>query len=163
MNRNLVLTGLMGAGKSTVGQLLAERLKFAYIDLDREIERAARKSVAEIFTQDGEAAFRDLETQTLRALGGIQQAVIASGGGAPLRPENRVLMREIGDIVWLAVSPETAFARVRASDRPLLQVADPLGRLRALAAEREPAYADCDLRVDANADAAQVVEAILKR
>lgn len=163
MNRNIVLTGLMGAGKSTVGQLLAQRLKFAYIDLDREIEQAAHKSVAEIFATDGEAVFRDLETQALRALGGIEQAVIASGGGAPLRPENRVLMREIGYIVWLDVDPQIAYARIKTSDRPLLKRDNPLACLQNLAAERQAAYSDCDWRIDANADPAQVIEAILKQ
>lgn len=157
---NILLTGLMGAGKTSVGKALAGKLGYGALDLDFEIERAARKKISDIFAEAGEEAFRDLETQTLRALGGLQRMVIATGGGTPLRAENRILMRELGQIVWLDITPETAYARTQAGDRPLLQNGDALETLTRLATERLPAYRDCDLRVDGNGTTEAVAEKI---
>lgn len=119
--RHLFLTGFMGAGKTTVGRLVADRLGRPFIDLDAEITRREGMSVPDIFRQRGEESFRESEHDALQALGGAEPAVVATGGGVVLRPENRTLLSRLGTVVYLAVTPEEALARVGATpDRPLL-------------------------------------------
>jgi len=132
-----------GSGKSSVARRVARASGRRPVDVDAEIEREAGRPIPEIFATDGEAGFRDLETQVLRAvLESDEPAVIATGGGAVLRAENRAAMRSHGVVVWLRATPETLLARVGdGSSRPLL-AGDPLGNLARLAAERGDAYAD---------------------
>ncbi|HVZ42392.1 MAG TPA: shikimate kinase [Ramlibacter sp.] len=137
----LILVGMPGSGKSTVGRHLARRLHLPFHDSDHVIEQRIGCSIAEYFEREGEAAFRDLEEEVLRELTASGDAVISTGGGAVLRPANRALLRERGQVVYLRSSPEEVFRRVRHDTRrPLLQVADPMGRLRQMHAERDPLY-----------------------
>jgi shikimate kinase len=137
----------MGSGKSTVGRRLADRLGRRFVDLDDELVATAGRSIPELFTDEGEAAFRDREHDALvTVLDGGSSLVVATGGGAVLRADNRDLMRATGRVIWLRARPDTLAARVgRGDGRPVLgdggedpeQVADRLG---ALAVERAPAY-----------------------
>jgi len=130
-----------GGGKSTVGREVARRLHRRFVDCDKEIELRSGCTIATLFERDGEAAFRDLEAATLAALVESESAVIATGGGAILREANRELLRRRTRCVYLRASPGFLWRRLRRDRRrPLLQVADPEARLRAMSAEREPLY-----------------------
>jgi len=109
---NIILIGYRATGKTTLARLLAERLGWEWIDADVEIERRAGKSIARIFAEDGEPVFRDLEAQVIADLCRRDHWVLAAGGGAPLRPESRRIMRESGPVVWLTASAETIHARM---------------------------------------------------
>ena len=130
-----------GSGKSTVGRQLARRLRLPFFDSDHVIEQRLGCSIREYFAQAGEPAFRDLEEQVLSELAQGRDAVVATGGGAVLREANRRCLRAAGQVVYLRSTPEELFRRLRHdTNRPLLQVADPLDKLRALHAERDPLY-----------------------
>jgi shikimate kinase len=147
-DRSIVLVGLMGAGKSTVGRRLARRLGLAFVDSDEEIERAADQEVQEIFDRFGEAGFRDGERRVMRRLIDGPPKVIATGGGAFVDPETRALILERCIAVWLQADPETLAERVsRRPHRPLLAGGDPLPRLRELAAARNPLYAEAQVHI----------------
>lgn len=137
----IFLVGMPGSGKTTVGRQLARRLRLPFFDSDHVIEERLGCSIREYFAQAGEPAFRDLEQQVLCELAQGQDAVVATGGGAVLREANRRCMREAGQVVYLRSTPEELYRRLRQDTvRPLLQVADPLARLRAMYAERDPLY-----------------------
>ncbi|MFL6567411.1 MAG: shikimate kinase, partial [Burkholderiales bacterium] len=137
----LSLVGMPGSGKSTVGRQLSKRLALPFFDSDHRIEERLGCSIREYFAREGEAAFRDVEEQVLRELAQGPSAVVATGGGAVLRAATREALRAGGKVIYLRSSPEELFRRVRHdTQRPLLQVADPLARLRALHAERDPLY-----------------------
>jgi shikimate kinase len=145
----IVLVGMMCSGKSAVGAALARRLGWAHLDLDREIERAAGRSVREIFAADGEAAFRRMEAEATRRLAGRTRVVLSPGGGWMTNP---ALLDSLGRgtlCAWLQVSPEEAVRRsaAAAGERPLLAGADPLAAVRRLLAEREGFYARAHLAV----------------
>jgi 3-dehydroquinate synthase len=148
--RRIFLIGLSGSGKSTTGRLLAERLGWGFIDTDREIEREAGATVAEIFAREGEAAFRQRELRALEAAAAHEPVVVATGGGAPTIPAARPILGT-GFVVWLAVSPEVAARRILAapngSERPLL-AGDPRARLEALLQARIDLYRAADAAVD---------------
>ncbi|MDC0087993.1 shikimate kinase [Akkermansiaceae bacterium] len=140
---NIVLIGFMGCGKSTIGRELKKSLGYHFIDTDNVIEEQAGKSIPEIFEQNGEQAFRDLETKVLKEI--IHQEtnhhIIATGGGMPIRPENQALLQKLGFVVWLSCSPEKILARTaRTSNRPLLNCNDPLAKISELLEERSPIY-----------------------
>ncbi|RYF15599.1 MAG: shikimate kinase [Comamonadaceae bacterium] len=137
----LSLVGMPGSGKSTVGRQLARRLGLPFFDSDALIEQRLGCSIREYFAREGEDAFRDVEQQVIADLAAGPDAVVATGGGAVLREANRQKLREAGRVIYLRSSPEELHRRVRHdTQRPLLQVADPLGRLRSLHAERDPLY-----------------------
>lgn len=137
----LVLVGLPGSGKSTVGRQLARRLGLPFHDCDHAIEQRIGCSIAEYFEREGESSFRDLEEQVLDELSGHGDAVLSTGGGAVLRAANRERLRARGQVVYLRSSPDEVFRRLRHDrSRPLLQVADPLARLKQMYAERDPLY-----------------------
>lgn len=147
--RNVVLTGFMGTGKSTVGKLLARRLGYRFSDLDALIVEQAGISINEIFERYGEQRFRELETEAIRSLGGVSGRVVATGGGAVIAPRNRVLLREAGLVVNLTASLEVILCRLNGDqERPLLKSNNTPEALAALMAARENAYADADLRID---------------
>lgn len=133
--------GLPGSGKSTVGRHLARKLGLRFIDSDQVIELRIGCSIREFFEREGENAFRDIEQQVIDELTQGQPCVLSSGGGTVLRPANRQHLRERAQVVYLHSIPEEVFRRLRHDqNRPLLQVADPLARLRDLYAARDPLY-----------------------
>jgi shikimate kinase len=138
---HVVLVGMMGSGKTSVGQQLATRLGVGFVDSDEQIERLTGRTVREIFEDDGEAAFRKLEAEALAAaVESPARSVIAAAGGVVLDAANRELLRRAGTVVWLRARPEVLAARVREGDhRPLLGD-DALCVLRRLEAERAPLY-----------------------
>lgn len=135
------LIGLPGSGKSTVGRQLARRLQLPFFDSDQVIEQQLGCSIREYFEREGEAQFRDVEEAVVDQLSRRPQGVLSTGGGAILRPLNRQRLRERCWVVYLNSSPEELFRRLHHDvNRPLLQVADPLSRLRDLYAQRDPLY-----------------------
>ena len=147
---NIYLVGMMGAGKTTVGRLLARRLKLRFIDSDRELERRCGVKIPLIFDIEGEAGFRAREAQVLAELTALDGVVLGTGGGVVLSEDNRRRLAARGTVVYLRATPEDLYERVRHDrNRPLLATADPLARLRELHAERDPLYRDvADLVVD---------------
>ncbi len=161
------LVGMMGAGKSAVGARLARRLGTVFVDTDREIEARAGCTVAAIFAREGEAGFRRREREAVEALAG-KPLVAALGGGAMTQPGVPEALEGSGVVVWLRARPETLLERLGAAeDRPLLSGHGPAereGRLRALLAAREPAYARAALVVDTDAlDPEAVAAAVVER
>ena len=137
----LVLVGMPGSGKSTVGRQLARRLDFPFHDSDHVIEQRLGCSIREFFDREGEDAFRDVEESVLHDLTDGDRGVVSTGGGAVLREANRKRLHGAGQVVYLRSSPEEIFRRLRHDTvRPLLQVADPLARLREMYAQRDPLY-----------------------
>ncbi len=135
------LVGLPGSGKSTIGRQLARRLSLPFFDSDHVIEERLGCSIREYFEREGEERFRDLEESVLDELTQGPASVVSTGGGAVLRPANRAHLRERGNVVYLRSVPEEVFRRLRHDrHRPLLQVADPLQRLRDLFEARDPLY-----------------------
>lgn len=149
IDRSIVLVGLMGVGKSTVGRRLGTRLNLPFVDSDHEIERAAGLSVAEIFDRYGEQAFRDGERRVISRLIEGSPKVIATGGGAFMNAETRGLILENATAVWLDADIDLLVARVsrRPGERPLLRDRDPGEALTALAAIRNPIYAEAHIHV----------------
>ena len=142
---NLILIGYRATGKTTLARLIAGRLGWDWIDADVEIERRAGKSIAAIFAEDGEPAFRDREAQVIADLCRRQNLVLAAGGGAPMRPQSRRAMRDSGTVVWLKASPETILARMSgdhttADRRPDLTDKGGLAEIVELLCRREPIY-----------------------
>ncbi len=142
---NLVLIGYRATGKTTLARHLARRLDWDWIDADVEIERRAGKSIARIFAEQGEAAFRDLEAVVIADLCRRSRLVLAAGGGAPLREDSRRAMRTSGQVVWLTATPETILARMSGdattlARRPGLTNRPPLEEIMHLLSIREPIY-----------------------
>ena len=140
---SIVLIGFMGAGKTSAGHFYADHYHMPFIDTDQEIEKEAGMAISQIFKEQGEEAFRKLETQCLeKLLRTTDGAVISVGGGLPLREENRELLKKLGLVVYLDVSPETVYKRIGAdvSSRPMLHSDDVPGRIRSLLNERRPLY-----------------------
>ena len=160
----------MGAGKTAIGSALAARIGVPFLDSDAEIVAASNMSIAEIFERDGEPFFRDKESQVIERLLGGPPVVLSTGGGAYLLERNRRAITEAGVAVWLDADIDLLWARVRhKTTRPLLQTADPKATLAEIHRERRPAYAQADLRVEAQAGWSiermrdQVIEELLTR
>lgn len=135
------LIGLPGSGKTTVGRQLARRLRVPFLDSDTVIEQQLGCSIREFFEREGEQRFRDIEANVIDELTQTHDGVLSTGGGAVLRPENRARLHGRTRVVYLNSSPDDLFRRLRHDkNRPLLQVADPLGRLRDLHTQRDPLY-----------------------
>lgn len=149
-NRILALIGLSGSGKSTVGALLAQRLQLPLYDTDQLIVERTGRTIAAIFAEDGEVAFRDLETDVLQRVCSGTACILSTGGGIILRETNRTILRAAATVVWLDAPTATLVARLQTHDeeRPLLQ-GDAAARLEALRAARTPIYAAvADLRIE---------------
>jgi len=147
-NRNLVFVGLMGAGKSAIGRMVAQDLGLSFVDSDHEIERVSRMTITELFAAYGEAEFRALETRVIERLLQAGPRVVSTGGGAFINPNTRQRIKESGVSVWLKADLDVLWNRVsRREGRPLLKTADPKGTLRALMDDRYPIYAEADLTV----------------
>jgi shikimate kinase len=161
---NIFLIGLMGAGKSTVGRLLARRLSKRFVDSDQEIEKRNGVTIPVIFEIEGEEGFRRREQEVLLDLAQERGLVLSTGGGIVLRPENREILRKEGFVVYLNARPELLAERTKHDrSRPLLNVEDPLARLRQLHAIRDPLYREVAHAVVETGRGApqQVVQAIL--
>ena len=141
--QNIILIGLMGSGKSSIGRLVAQQVGFQFVDTDALIVEQTGLAIATIFTREGEEHFRGLETAALESLAARERCVVATGGGIILREKNRALLRELGFVVWLTASKEVLFERVsRNTRRPLLRTADPRATFAQLAAARQALYAE---------------------
>jgi shikimate kinase len=163
--RSIVLIGMMGVGKSSIGRRLGARLGIPFVDADAEIEKAAGMSIADIFARHGEAAFRNGEARVIARLLSSGPQVLATGGGAVMNPATRALIQEKGVSIWLSAEFELLLRRIskRKAERPMLQTADPAATLRELLAAREPIYAQADLTVQSrdvphDAVVAEIVE-----
>jgi shikimate kinase len=165
-DRSIVLIGMMGVGKSSIGRRLGARLGIPFVDADAEIERAAGMSIADMFARHGEASFRSGEARVIARLLNSGPQVLATGGGAVMNTTTRALIQQRGVSIWLSAEFDLLLRRIskRKAERPLLQTEDPAATLRELLAEREPIYAQADLTVqsrDVPHDA--VVAEILER
>src|SRR5580700_3288652 len=146
--RSVVLVGMMGAGKSTIGRRLSVRLRLPFLDADTEIEAAASMSIPDIFETHGEPHFRDGEARVIARLLDSGPAVLATGGGAFMREETRNRIRDKAVSIWLKADADIIMKRVkRRADRPLLQTADPAATVGRLIEEREPVYRHADLTI----------------
>ena len=162
MNRHVYLIGMPGSGKSSVGMALAGLLEVPFVDLDAEIERGAGRSIQQIFRDEGEPAFRDLEHEVLTRASRGSASVVSCGGGAPLREDNQRIMRDTGTVVWLNVSLASLRRRIRdiLETRPLVK--DPLD-LERIYQHRDPVYRRvADREVSADGDPVAVARAIVE-
>ncbi|GAB4218455.1 MAG: shikimate kinase [Synechococcales cyanobacterium] len=159
---NIYLIGMMGSGKTTLGQSLATRLGYAFVDTDQVIEQSSGQTIPELFAQGGEAHFRDWETQVLNQVSGFRSVVVATGGGIVERPENWGSLHH-GVVVWLDVPLSELLARLAQDpgSRPLLQTLDPAATLATLWERRQPLYAQADVRVDLSGLSPQAAVEIL--
>jgi shikimate kinase len=168
-DRNVVLVGMMGAGKSSIGKRLADKLGATFVDADSEIEAAAGKTVPEIFAEHGEDYFREGEKRVIARILEHSGQVLATGGGAFISPETRARIAERAISVWLKADIDVLMARVRKrSNRPLLKTADPEATMRALMEVRYPIYALADITVQSRDVAhevivGEIIEALCKR
>jgi len=160
---NIYLVGLMGAGKTTIGRSLAKRLGIEFVDSDREIEARTGVSIPTIFEIEGDEGFRKREAQVIEDISQTSGYVVATGGGAVLREENRARLRGSGFVVYLNVPPAILWERTRRdTNRPLLQVENPLARLKELYVQRDPYYREvADLVVDGGRINAQAILQLL--
>ena len=151
-DRNVVLIGFMGTGKSSVGRELARRWGFRFLDTDSIIRHQYEKPISEIFEAFGEPFFRDQEFATLNKLLQCHRSVIATGGGIVIQPRNLAVLAKLGTTIWLKADQATIFERVsRNKNRPLLQTADPEGTIARLLVERSPLYESAaDIVVDSS-------------
>jgi shikimate kinase len=142
MQIRCALVGMPGSGKSTVGRQLAHRVGVPFVDLDHRLEQHLGTSIRHFFETEGEARFRDIEAQLLAELAGQPGGmVLSTGGGAVLRADNRAVLHRFGNVLYLRAAPEEIYKRVRHDrSRPLLQVGNPLEKLRELYAVRDPLY-----------------------
>jgi len=155
---NLALIGFMGTGKTSVGRLLAEQLRFEFLDTDELIQSRTGRMINDIFAQDGEPAFRELERQVVDELATRQQTVISTGGGLPTQPENLTKLKQHALVVCLWTAPEKIWERVKnQSHRPLLHAADPQQKIRDLLAARAPFYRQADVLVNTDQRSAREV------
>lgn len=151
MKSNVILIGFMGSGKTTIGLKLSFKLRVSVEDTDKIIEQRNQKTISQIFADEGEEAFRKMETELLREIADRKyKKIISLGGGTPVREENRPLIKNCGRVFYLRVKPETVYERLKGdTTRPLLQCEDPLQKIRDLLAAREEAYSQCaDVIID---------------
>lgn len=161
---NIILIGYMGSGKTTVGRNIAKLRDYTFVDTDEMIVEQQQRSINEIFATDGEQVFRDMETELLRQLidEKREHLVISTGGGMPLRAENRRLLSELGKVVYLKASPKTIYNRIKGdTTRPLLKCENPMKRIEEMIAKREPVYQEGALIIVA-ADELKQSEAALE-
>lgn len=147
--RNIIMCGFMATGKTSVGRKLAALIGFDFLDLDTLIETEACMSIPEIFSSQGEPAFRALESHTIEQLGSRSRCVIAAGGGAIVNPQNLANLKRIGVVITLTADPQTILSRVGSGeDRPMLKGGDKIERIRTLMEQRAQSYAQADIIID---------------
>jgi shikimate kinase len=163
--KNIVLTGFMGTGKTAVGKKLSRLLNMELIDVDTEIEKSQKMTINDIFKKFGEPRFREIETEMIKKLSGKENIIISTGGGAVLKQENLDVLREKGIIVCLLATPETILRRTsHNSNRPLLQVEDPSGKIKELLNFRKPFYEKADIMIDTEGKTPiQIAEEIIEK
>lgn len=150
LKKTVVLVGMMGAGKTAIGTAVARELGVPFLDSDTEIERAANMTIAEIFDRDGEAFFREKETQVIGRLLTGRRCILSTGGGAFMSERNRLMIHDTGVAVWLKADLDLLWARVRHKEtRPLLRTPNPYQTLKSLCELRNPVYALAELAVEA--------------
>jgi len=141
VSENIILIGFMGTGKSTIGRQLSQTLSYPLVDTDQLIVERTGKTIPDIFAEQGEEAFREIETETLSSLTGSTHHIISTGGGIIGSPQNREILKTLGYVVWLVASPEEILDRTsRNTNRPLLNNEDPARTIRDLLAKRIPLY-----------------------
>lgn len=164
---NIILIGFMGCGKSTVGIRLSYKLRRIVEDTDKLIEKKAGISIKEIFATKGEPAFREMETECLKdLLSAKEEKIISTGGGLPMKRENHPLLKELGTVVYLRISPECVWERLKNdTTRPLLQCEDPLAKIKELLTMRAPVYEEAaDIIFDvAGKDMEQVLAGLMEK
>lgn len=156
---NVYMVGMMGAGKTTVGRMLARKLRLRFVDSDQEVEARCGVRIPVIFDLEGEAGFRARESQVIAELTAQTGILLATGGGVVLDAQNRESLARTGTVIYLCARPEDLYRRVRGDrNRPLLATPDPLGRLRELYAERDPLYREiAHLTVDTGSQGVAVL------
>jgi len=161
--RNIYIVGFMGTGKTSAGRLVAQRLRFLFVDMDTLIAEREKRSIPDIFRDSGEPYFRALEKKLVKELVRKEGVVVSCGGGTFVDPENIALLKKTGTVVCLTSTPEKILERTkRYVHRPLLQVADPLGRIRELLEARRPLYEKAHHMIDADQlSVEETAEAIL--
>lgn len=162
--KNIALIGLMGSGKSTVGFLLAQKLNLHFVDIDAEIEKKEKNTISEIFSQKGEAFFRELESQTIKDFGTKISQVISTGGGAVQSIKNLDFLKQNCTLIYLKATPEILLKRMgKDTSRPLLQNPEPLKTLTELLKKRQENYQKADIIVDTDHKTTdEVVNEIIK-
>lgn len=163
MGGSIILTGPMGSGKTSVGRILSARLGYQFLDLDVLVVEKTGKSINQLFADQGEEAFRDYESAVLLSLSGKQNMVVSTGGGVVIREQNRKQLHSLGLIVNLSATVAVLAGRLsRSTDRPLLKGDEPLeARIARIMAEREPFYADADIRIDTTGKTLEDVASII--
>jgi len=163
--KNIVLTGFMGTGKTKVGKILSDMLSYRLIDSDSIIEKEQKMSITDIFKEYGEPAFRDIEAHIIKRLSEMENVVISTGGGVVLRESNIENLRKNGVIVCLTASAEAILKRIeKNTDRPLLQVEDPLNRINELLKSREQFYRNADIIINTEGKSPQeIAEEIIEK
>lgn len=161
--QNVILTGFMGTGKSTVGRLLAEELNYRFIDTDQLIEEQVGKTIAQLFQDEGEAVFRKLEAELAQELADRQGLVIATGGGMLMNPDNVMALQRTGQIFCLTATPEEILERVsrQPGSRPLLQEPDPLQKITELLQQRAATYRQFTQVATSGSSQQQLIEKLL--
>ncbi len=161
---NIVLVGFMGTGKTSIGRRLSTQLRMRYVDTDDVIERDSQRRISDIFSKDGEPAFRELESEAVRQVSKLDNHIISTGGGVVLKETNMVELRRNGIIFCLTATAEEIYQRVRhQSHRPLLQTPDALTKIRSMLEERHPYYAKADYMVETTGRSFGEVMAYIKR
>ena len=165
--KNIVLIGFMGSGKTTLGLRLSYKLRMPVEDMDKTIEQREKRSITQIFQEEGEDYFRNLETSLLREISERKYVrIISTGGGTPVNPVNRELLKKCGFVVYLRVQPETVYERLKEdTSRPLLQCKNPLQKIKALLEERNAIYEECaDIIIDADImEADELIESLISQ
>ena len=161
MFKNIILTGFMGVGKTSIGTRLASDLGYTFVDTDDLIEADQKTTITEIFARKGEPYFRDVEARIIRTVLENENQVVSTGGGAVIRDENREAFKEAGLVVCLTARPEVIYERIKhETHRPLLKVPDPMARIRDLLESRATFYGQADLIIDTSEKS--VDEAVLE-
>ena len=161
---NIVLVGFMGTGKTSVGRRLASQLRMRYVDTDDIVERDSRRRISDIFTEDGESAFRELESKAVGKVSKLRNHVIATGGGVVLKEANMTELKQNGIVFCLTATAEEIYRRVgHQTHRPLLQDPDPLAKIQSMLAERQSYYAEADHMVRTTGRSFGEIIAYIKR
>lgn len=164
MKRNLILVGMPGSGKTTIGGLLAERLGLQFVDTDSEIVKQEKVEIAEIFKMRGEDYFREIETRVIRDLLGKENIILSTGGGSFQKKMNRTLLAELGCVIYLKTSPKTIYDRIKDdTSRPLLLCANPFEKIEELYQQRHENFELADIIIDtADKQPLEILEEILR-